>query len=171
MLDRTEFIQAMRGVASSVTVVTTKGLDGFHGATVTAFCSVSADPPTVLICLKSDSRIAKLISENSGFCVNVLPSTSQYIADRFAGRHDADISDRFDGIDCNLESAVAPTIDGSTAFACKLKQTIDSGSHRVLIGKVVKLIDGISEPITWCHGDYHRIVPTSPLSYLYPTTE
>ena len=57
MVDRKLFTEAMRHVAQSVTVVTTKGKNGAAGATVSAFSSLSADPPSVLICLRSDSRI------------------------------------------------------------------------------------------------------------------
>ena len=57
MPTREEFIEALRGVASSVSVVTTDGAAGRHGATVSAFCSVSADPPTLLVCLRGQSRI------------------------------------------------------------------------------------------------------------------
>ena len=55
---RTAFIHAMRGVAARVTVVTTNGKAGQRGATVSAFCSVSADPPTILVCLNKSSGIA-----------------------------------------------------------------------------------------------------------------
>ena len=47
MVDRSLFIEAMRHVAQSVTVVTTQGDDGPTGATVSAFSSLSADPPSV----------------------------------------------------------------------------------------------------------------------------
>lgn len=45
MPTREECIEALRDVASSVSVVATDGAAGRHGATVSAFCSVSADPP------------------------------------------------------------------------------------------------------------------------------
>ena len=59
---RTAFIHAMRGVAASVTVVTTNGKAGRRGATVSAFCSVSADPPTILVCLNKSSGIADAVA-------------------------------------------------------------------------------------------------------------
>ena len=55
---RDAYVHAMRRVASSVAVVTTDGPAGCHGATVSAFSSVSADPPTILVCLRGGSRIA-----------------------------------------------------------------------------------------------------------------
>ena len=48
---RNEFISCMRNLVSSVTVVTTDGKTGRHGATVSSFASVTADPPILSICL------------------------------------------------------------------------------------------------------------------------
>ena len=88
MVDRSLFIEAMRHVAQSVTVVTTQGADGCTGATVSAFSSLSADPPSVLVCLRSDSRIGLAVGRNRVFCVNVLPEGASALAGRFAGRFD-----------------------------------------------------------------------------------
>src|SRR6056297_3656043 len=85
---RQNFIDAMRQVASTVTVVTTDGPAGQAGATVSAFSSLSADPPSVLVCLKDDSRIAKAVRENGVFCVNVLPEDAVKTAQSFAGAYD-----------------------------------------------------------------------------------
>ena len=49
--DRESFIAAMRCAASTVTVVTTAGDAGRCGVTVSAMSSISADPPSVLICV------------------------------------------------------------------------------------------------------------------------
>ena len=100
MVDRTLFIEAMRHVAQSVTVVTTKGDNGAAGATVSAFSSLSADPPSVLICLRSDSRIALAVNENKVYCVNILPEGAGELAERFAGRFDEEQPDRFGAINC-----------------------------------------------------------------------
>ncbi|WP_232796371.1 flavin reductase family protein [Roseovarius salinarum] len=156
---RERFITAMRGVAASVTVVTTDGPEGRHGATVSAFSSVSADPPTVLICLNARSRIAQAVSGNGIFCVNVLPHESFEVADRFAGRHDARVSDRFAGIRHQTHDGTAPRIDGATVFNCRLDQTVPSGTHLVLIGHVIDVLDGQVDPLTYRDGSYHRVIP------------
>jgi len=154
---RATFIRAMRAVASSVTVVTTDGAAGRHGATVSAFCSVSADPPTVLVCLKADSRIARSVAANGAFCVNVLPRAREDIADRFAGRDDHRLSDRFEGIDC--AGKPAPVIAGATAFLCRLQDSHESGTHRIFIGHVTQVLEGAAEPLAYLNGAYHRVVP------------
>ena len=84
-VDRDAFLAAMRQVAATVTVVTTDGLAGRAGATVSAFSSLSADPPSVLVCLRTDSRIARAVIENGAFCVNVLAEDAVEVARAFAG--------------------------------------------------------------------------------------
>jgi flavin reductase (DIM6/NTAB) family NADH-FMN oxidoreductase RutF len=157
---RAAFIRAMRAVASSVTVVTTGGTAGRHGATVSAFCSVSADPPSVLVCLKADSRIARAVAANGAFCVNVLPRARADIANRFAGQDDHRLGDRFEGIDCAGEPV--PAIAGATAFLCRLKDSLESGSHRIFVGHVENVLEGAAEPLAYLNGAYHRVVPQSP---------
>ena len=147
----------MRNVANSVAVVTTNGPAGQHGATVSAFSSVSADPPTTLVCLRMESRIARAVMQNKVFCVNVLPQSGQRIAERFAGRDDDQCNNRFDGIDCHGAPGSAPILSGATAFYCTVEQVVTSGSHQIFIGNVVDLQEGGSAPLTYVSGAYHRI--------------
>ena len=156
-MDRSAFIKAMRHVASSVTVVTTDGPAGRHGATVSAFCSVSADPPTVLVCLNAASRIAGLVSGNQKFCINILPQCADHIADRFAGMHDNLVGDRFDGIE--VEGFAEPRIAGATILSCELDQLVASGSHKICIARVVEVTRGEKQPLTYFDGAYHQVKP------------
>lgn len=158
-MGRADFINAMRRVAASVTVVTTDGTAGRHGATVSAFSSVSADPPTVLVCLHTKSRIAAAVKGNGRFCVNVLPEHSDQIADRFAGAHDRDIADRFADIPCQGVTGMPPSIDGATSFACTVDHVVQSGSHLVVFGRVGVVSHGDREPLTYLDGAYHRVLP------------
>lgn len=161
---RERFIEAMRQVASSVTVVTTDGPAGRYGATVSAFASVSADPPTVLVCLHAESRIARRVTTNGTFCVNVLPETCGALADRFAGRHDGWIEDRFSGVGCHGAAGTAPRIEGATGFHCVVENAVASGSHLIVIGHVRDVLCSGSMPLTFRDGCYHRVVPqTDPI--------
>lgn len=154
-MNREEFIQAMRPVAHSVTVVTTDGPAGRHGATVSAFSSVSADPPTVLVCLNAKSRIGELVNKNGVFTVNVLPEGSEAIAKRFAGMDDAKLTDRFDGV--HITDAAVPEIVGSTVFRCRLEQTIQSGSHTIAIGLVDASMSAGKPALIYCNGNYQTL--------------
>ena len=156
-VDRGDFLTAMRAVANSVTVVTTEGKAGRHGGTVSAFCSVSADPPTVLVCLHGDSRIAETVAENGSFCVNVLPTSNQFASDRFAGRHDDTVTDRFDGISLETSDGTAAILSGSTAFCCDIKDTVNSGTHRIFIGRVMSVKAGEPDPLLYFDGAYRQM--------------
>src|ERR1700752_1253507 len=83
---RDAFIEAMRRAATGVTLVTTDGPAGRFGVTVSAFASVSADPPMLLACINRKSPAAAAIAANGGFCVNVLTAAQSFLADVFAGR-------------------------------------------------------------------------------------
>jgi len=158
VIGRSEFIDAMRRFASSVTVVTTNGPGGRHGATVSAFASVSADPPSVLVCLKADSRIARMVTRNRAFCVNVLQDSDERTADLFAGRLHLEAGDRFAGI-ALAESAYRPPVLAASAcaFSCDVAEAMLFGSHEIIIGHVREVRCGAAMPLTYLDGAYGSV--------------
>ncbi|MGO1119331.1 flavin reductase family protein [Rhodovibrionaceae bacterium A322] len=162
-MDRDQFIGAMRQVASSVTVVTTNGPAGRHGATVSAFNSLTADPPSVLICLRAESRIAHAVAKNGRYCVNVLPEDKTEMAGRFAGAQDDQLSDRFDGValaeNSQQDPLACPALDSATAFHCDVDKIIPHGSHLILIGHVTGISEGATPPLAYLDGRFHRVLP------------
>lgn len=157
---RQAFIAAMRKVASTVTVVTTDGPGGMAGATVSAFSSLSADPPSVLVCLKSDSRIAQAVTGNGVFCVNILSEDAENVATRFAGALDETNPDRFDGIEVTMTEE-GPMLPRATAFTCTLNRTVIHGSHAICIGDVTGISDAGEQPLTYMSGAFHVVRPKS----------
>jgi len=154
---RDDFLHAMRYVANSVTVVTTDGKAGISGATVSAFSSVSADPPMVLVCLNNDSNTLEKIKDNADFCVNVLPEGAKHIAERFAGFHDDEYPNRFEGIDFTESNGPSPVISGATAFICKLDEMVTSGSHVICFGRVTETHAGNFTPLIYMDRKFKRI--------------
>lgn len=152
------FIRGMRQVASSVGVVTTTGSGGRHGATVSAFSSVSADPPQLLVCLRTASRIASAVHTNQLFCLNILASEYPHVAERFSGRHDAFISDRFDGIEFRQEGTKWVVLKDATAFACEISEAITSGTHTVFVGNVLAIQTSDGQPLTYLQGQYRQLM-------------
>ncbi len=158
-VSRERFIRAMRQVAASVTVVTTDGAAGRHGATVSAFTSLSADPPSVLVCLRADSRIAQAVNRNGRFAINVLPEGSAEVASRFAGANDGDLADRFTGVKLKEPGWDCPALKGGSAFLCQLFNIVPHASHLIVIGHVAALSCGGDPPLTYLDGRYHRLQP------------
>jgi flavin reductase (DIM6/NTAB) family NADH-FMN oxidoreductase RutF len=148
----------MRDVASSVTVVTTDGPAGRHGATVSAFCPVSDDPPTVLACLKASSRIADRVKANRNFCVNVINQEHNHLVQRFAGGDDGWLADRFN--DINLNRPVhghAPALADCIALICDVVRIVRQHTHFVVFGEVAHIIQPQTTPIVYVQGAVQRL--------------
>ena len=157
---RERFVAALRQLAQTVTIVTTDGPAGRHGATVSAFCSVSVEPPTLLVCLHADSRIARRVLANGRFAVNLLDVSQSSLAARFAGPDAA--SGRFAGLDWAHAPNGSPALGEAAAFDCALLDAPRAGSHRIVTGRVVALAGRIAEPLLYRDGRYRRLAADSP---------
>jgi len=155
---RDAFLAAMRQVAATVTVVTTDGPVGQAGATVSAFTSLSADPPSVLVCLKADTRIARTVAGNGVFCVNVLPEDAAEVARAFAGAFDDRMESRFEGLDVTA-TEFGPVLPRATAFTCSLTHRHVHGSHAICIGDVTGISNAGERPLTYMSGAFHIVRP------------
>lgn len=92
---RDRFLEGMSYAACTVNVVTTGGAHGRAGVTVSAMCPVSADPPSLLVCVHRLSRASEIIRNNGVLCVNVLRDDQASISDTFAGRIPTKSDDKF----------------------------------------------------------------------------
>ena len=155
---RDAFITAMQQVAATVTVVTTDGPAGMAGATVSAFTSLSADPPSVLVCLKADSRIAQTVRDNGVFCVNVLSEDGVELAANFAGAFDQTKPNRFQGLDIT-QTEEGPILPRATAFTCSLDHSVIHGSHAICVGNVTGISNAGEKPLTYMSGAFHVVRP------------
>ncbi|MFN3643607.1 MAG: flavin reductase family protein [Gemmobacter sp.] len=152
--DRSAYLRSMRQVAGAVAVVTTDGAAGRHGATVTAFCSVSADPPTLLVCLRGGSRIAQAVASNGVFTLSVLPEEAVTVARIFAGEFDRDCGDRFGRVALVDLPGLAPAIAGSVSLACRVVKSERHESHVIFLGRVIALDHRVLAPLVYRDGRY-----------------
>ncbi|CTQ59116.1 MAG: flavin reductase [Roseibium album] len=139
-LDTTSFREAMSRIAAAVHVVTTDGPGGRQGATVSAACSVSDDPASILICLNRQTRMHSAVLKNRCFCLNTLTHDHQEISDTFAGRFDLEIPDRFvKGEWTNLATG-CPALDSARlSVDCDIYSVSEMGTHSIIVGTVVDL--------------------------------
>lgn len=148
----------MSKVASTVSVVTTDGPAGKGGITISAMCSVTAEPPTLLICVHRESLSCGLIKTNQRFCVNVLKDGHDDMSNDFAGRSD------FDEIATLSQAPWQPTASGSlrhedalVAFDCVLTQYMQVGSHDVIYGAIQDVVLGDGSPLLYANRSYHKL--------------
>ena len=155
---REDFLGGMRLAATGVSVVTTKTPAGWAGATVSAVCSVSADPPALLVCLHHQSRIADAIIASGVFCVNLLSDEQKYLSEIFAGRVEPPGRDRFTAASWLPLATGAPSLIGAlVAFDCSLIREVRCGSHHVIIGAVCDVEQGDGRPLLYCDRSYGRV--------------
>src|SRR4029453_1507179 len=94
-IDPAAFKRGMRHLAASVTLITTRHRELRGGLTATAVCSVSAEPPQILVCVNKTASAPASIGEAGFFCVNILAPSHRKLAERFAGMDDVEGDDRF----------------------------------------------------------------------------
>jgi len=137
-VDREDFVKAMGVAVTGVNVVTTDGLTGKFGLTVSAMSSLSADPPMLLVCINRGSPVCEAVSENMAFCVNVLSTHQRHVADRFAGRPQRGQPYDFNHDPWEKGRAGLPTLGGAVSvFECTVETSADFGSHTLFIGRVI----------------------------------
>ncbi|ONH60478.1 flavin reductase [Frankia sp. CcI49] len=136
----------MASVCTPVSVVTTVSAGLPHGTTVSAFTSLSMDPPMVLVSLDRRSDLLALVRETRRFGINVLGSTQFQLALNFARKGG---SAKFADVRWRNEGEV-PRIVGAAGFlACEVNQLVEGGDHVVVLGSVVlaDVVEGL--PLTY----------------------
>ncbi|MBP2237536.1 flavin reductase [Sinorhizobium kostiense] len=138
-VSKTEFRNAMARVCAPVNVITTNGPAGRGGFTATAMCSVTDEPPTLLVCMNSRSAQTGLFIENRRFCVNVLTGEHKGLASSFAGQQ-ADMDARYAAAEwINLKSGNQALADAIVSFDCRLVEARLVGTHNIFIGEVAEI--------------------------------
>ena len=151
-MDADAFRSALGRFASGVTVLTTCGPNGTdHGMTASAFCSVSLDPPLILVCVEKVATMHDSIVSCSHFAVNVLAQTQEQIARRFAEVE----GDRFQGIGFSRGAHSIPVIDDALAVLhCRRTTTYAGGDHTIVIGEVESATWRDDKPLLYYRGGY-----------------
>ena len=149
------FRSALGHFASGVTVVTTSGPGGAdHGMTVSAFCSVSLEPPLMLVCIENIATMHDAIAACSHFAVNVLTEKQELLARRFAEAE----GDRFEGIGFSRGAHSVPLIDDALAvLECRRTTTFAGGDHTIVVGEVESATWRDEKPLLYYRGGYAGI--------------
>lgn len=157
-VDAPTFRQVMGRFASGVAVVTTLRPEGFHGLTVNAFCSVSLDPPLVLVCIDHFTVSQQYVRESGFFGVSILSRDQAFLADRLAGRAPL-VNPQFDGVPYQIAVTGAPLLSEAVAWLdCRVVAEDDGGDHAIFVAQVEAAGAGSgSEPLVFFGGGFVRL--------------
>ena len=136
MIDRDQFKEVVSKFASGVTVVTTADERGFHGVTVSSFCSLSLDPPLILLCVDRQIQSNHMITTAPSFMVNILSRGQTFIAEQFSGQ--TPLADpTFSRVPHSLSESGLPILSDAVAWLeCDTWNSYPGGDHTVFVGQV-----------------------------------
>ena len=155
-----QFRDALRTWASGVTVVTAKAGERMHGMTVSAFSSVSADPPLVLVCANRGSKTHEIIQQGGRFAVNILAADQAHVSNTFSSKTLED--ERFDHIEWKEGTTDTPLIVGAVAnLECEVQSAHQEGSHTIYIGLVKAVHASDQDPLLYFSGAYRSLLEQS----------
>lgn len=154
-INKNDFRRALGRFASGVTVVTTRDANGrLHGITVSAFCSVSMEPPLVLVCVEKKAGSHYAFQTGKAFVVNLLAAGQEHVSNRFASR----VADKFEGVSYRSGIEDLPVLDDALAnLECTLKYSYEAGDHTIFVGEIENALIADGEPLVYFHGSYRNL--------------
>jgi len=135
-VDKQLFRDGMACLAGAVNIVTTDGPGGRAGFTATAVCSVTDQPPTLLVCVNRSSSAAPAFLVNEVLCVNTVGPRHQDVAMLFGGKTPMD--ERFTETDWTVGATGAPILsEAVVSFDARVSHRHVVGTHEVIFAEVV----------------------------------
>jgi flavin reductase (DIM6/NTAB) family NADH-FMN oxidoreductase RutF len=156
-VDPAAFRAVMATVCTPVSVVTAMAGDRPHGSTVSAFASLSLNPPMVLVALDLGSDLLRHIRDSRAFGLNVLQEGQAALASSFARKGDG----KFDGVNWALQAGV-PRLDGCAGWlGCVVERLVEGGDHIVALGRVIDAGHETAPPLTYHQRQFgtHQALP------------
>lgn len=157
-MDQLLFKNGMRRLASGVSLITTERDGVRHGMACTSVTSVSADPPTVLVCINKSASSHDHIAAVGVFCVNLLSSADRHVASAFSSA--ADRETRFMKGEWGTLVTGSPVLRTAEAsFDCRVVETISVHTHTIFVGAVVgaDLSEVGMVPLVYHDGSYATV--------------
>ena len=159
MISKGAFRDAMARLGAAVNVIATDGPGGRRGFTASAVCSVTDEPPTLLVCVNRNNDSYAALRANGVLCVNTLSARQQDISAVFAGTSGTSGEERFRFGDWDTVQTGAPALRGAVAsFDCRVVQVTEVGTHSVFFCEVVAIRHGPQhEGLIYFGRGYHPV--------------
>jgi flavin reductase len=150
-----DFRAAMRLLASGVALVTTLDEAGAPcGIALSAFMSLSMEPPSLLLAINRNASLLAPLQGNGRFAVNILAANQAQACQTFVTTAPGQ---RFGTLEWWMEDGL-PLVESCVAtILCRVEHTAHFGSHRVVTGLVERVIVGGGDPLVYVDGRYGRV--------------
>lgn len=154
-LDPDAFRAVLGRFATGVTIVTATDAQGVdHGMTVSAFSSLSLEPPLVLICIEHSASMHALLMETSHFAINILSDAQEKTARRFAETG----AQRFTGVGFTRGDRNLPILNDVLAYVeCRRIAVHEGGDHSIIVGETETAIVRDGKPLLYYRGGFAQL--------------
>ena len=148
-----EFLQSMRGITSTVTVVSAKNGENKQAMTATSVASLSLDPPSMLVCINHEASIHEVMKEGLGFCINILSLGQENLANLCSVTEKEE--QRFLEANWSELENIPYNIDSQSNLLCNCVEAIQNSTHTIYVGEVTKVINkNTFDPLLYKDGNY-----------------
>ena len=151
-IDKNTFRAVMGSFAAGVTIVTVRDEDGSpKGFTATGICSLSLDPPLLLLCVDHRSDTLPAMQQATVFAVNFLKHGNEELSARFASKG----IDKFAVVSYSDGLLGAPVLEDALAYTeCTIKAKYPGGDHTIFIGEIEHAAAFEGDPLLYYRGSY-----------------
>lgn len=159
------FKGAMRQLAATVTLVTACDEQGCHGMPATAVTSLSADPPSLLVCINQTASMHGPTVRSGYFCVNMLADHQSDLCNDFGARPS---KERFAVGNWQSGLRGLPFLpDAAASLFCIVEREMPYGTHTIFIGRILEaLVNRERSPLVFAAGRMNHLAnvgaPSSP---------
>ena len=148
----TEFRQTLSRWPSGVTIVSVRDGETEHGITVSAFSSLSLEPPLIGVAIARRARAHGFLERVPCFAVSVLREDQRHLSEHFAGRPVDLAEPPFEPL------GELPVVRGAVAqIVCTIVQRLPVGDHTLYVGQIDVARVSDEAPLAYHRGGYHRI--------------
>ncbi|CAN0619117.1 FMN reductase (NADH) RutF [Burkholderia multivorans] len=150
----------MRRFAAGVSIISARHGASRAGLTATAVCSVTTDPPRLVVFVNKNVVASPVVLNSGALCVNVLAGDQEEIAKAFAGMLPGIQGDaRFGFGDWQALTTGAPALAGALAcFDCRVIKVFDESTHHAFLCEVLaarERSDG--DALVYLNGGFRRV--------------
>jgi len=159
-IDKNTFRAVMGSFVAGVTIVTVRDAEGKpRGFTASAVCSLSLDPPLLLVCVDHRSDTYPAMQDATAFAVNMLKHGQEELSARFASKG----IDKFAVVGHSSGELGAPILDDVIAYAeCSVSAKFPGGDHTIFVGQIEHAGGFEGHPLAYYRGSYGTFTPNPP---------
>ena len=128
---------------------------------VTSACSLSSEPPSLIVCIAKTAESHAVIAKTGAFAVNILSTDHLDLARRFSGTTGYKGVVRFEAGKWTSGVTDSPVLEDALAsFDCTVSNTFDAHSHSIYSGLILDIkINSAQPPLGYCRGAYVGVEP------------